>query len=267
MPTTPDPTRPMRPEDIERERSDWRAFYSKWEGTPGAELLEGFTEGGRLQEEEFRDLFRRHGHFEGKRVLEVGFGIGVLARLLRDEFPVASYVGIELTEASVANIQSESFPDSFRFEVCPAEEVGDRFPPKCFDIAVLHAVAHHFVDPAACFRSIAKVARELLALEPNRSHLFRRYLERKVNALPNQPVETSYTLWEWRGFLSAPGRQVRFSFTPYRLLPANVLNWRGLRWVPRPLIHWALKLDRRLVRIPPLRRFSYYLLLRAVYED
>lgn len=262
-----DPSRSDRPLDIGQERSDWRAFYSKWEGKPGEDVVELFSEGGRLQEEEFRDLFRRHGDFNGKRVLEVGFGIGVLARLLRDEFRVASYVGVELTEASVTNIPSEAFPEHFRFEVCPAEEVGDRFPPGTFHLAVLHAVAHHFVDPGACFRSISRVAGEILALEPNRSHPFRRYLERKVNSLPDQPVETSYTLREWRAFLAPPEARVRFSYTPYRLLPTNVLNWRALRWVPRPFLRGALSVDRWLVRMPILRKGSYYFLLRARHED
>jgi hypothetical protein len=153
------------------------------------------------------------------------------------------------------------------FLVCPAEEVGDRFSAGRFDVAIVHAVAHHFIDPAACFASIAKVCREVIAIEPNRLHPFRRYSERKVNTIPNQPVETSYSPKEWRQFLSVPGLQCEISVKPYRLVPTNVLNWRALRWIPRSILDGILLLDRGLLaRLPLFRTFSYYLVLHARYS-
>jgi SAM-dependent methyltransferase len=266
--TTPSNDRSGKPQNIQRERSDWSSFYDNWRGKSGDEVMAGYTEGGRKQEEEFREILAAEGRFQGKHVLEIGFGIGVQARMLRDRFKVASYTGIELTSPPVENIRElEEFPANFEFLVCPAEEVGDRFPSGKFDIAIVHAVAHHFIDPAACFASIAKVCREVVAIEPNRLHPFRRYSERKVNANPNQPVETSYSPREWRGFLSVPDLQCEISVKPYRLLPTNVLNWRILSWVPRWALLGALIVDRRLlVKTPLLRAFSYYLVLRARYD-
>jgi len=259
---------PDRPQDIARERSDWTGFYENWQGRPGDDVIDGFTEGGKRQEEEFRHFFETEVAFDGLRVLEVGFGIGVQARLLRDRFQVASYTGIELSAPPVENIRGvEEFPDNFDFIVCPAEELSQRFPPDSFDIAIIHAVAHHFIDPAACFASIASVSREIVAIEPNSRHPFRRYIERKCNAIPDYPVETSYTLNEWRQFLEVPGKKTGISTKPYRLLPTNALNWRFLTWVPRPILEGLLAIDRYTVRLPILKLFSYYFFFRVRYSE
>ena len=99
---------------------------------------------------------------EGDRVLDVGFGEGYGAEILR----AADYLGVELDDAVVAHARAR-YPGRFeRYD-------GLHLPPGPFDLVVSFQVIEHVRDPDTWLSEIARVARCAMFTTPNRVHRLR----------------------------------------------------------------------------------------------
>jgi ubiquinone/menaquinone biosynthesis C-methylase UbiE len=115
------------------------------------------TELGRYAREPFVSEYARFGEWRGKRVLEVGCGIGAdLARFAREG---ARVVGVDITAVGAVTSRGR-----LQFHNLPGETlVGNAeslpFASNVFDLVYSWGVIHHSPDTEAAAREIVRVAR------------------------------------------------------------------------------------------------------------
>lgn len=91
--------------------------------------------------------FSEFGRWQGKRVLEIGCGIGTMA--IQFARFGAEYVGIELSEKSLdlTKKRFEVYGQRGDFYLGNAEELSSLIPEQKFDLIYSFGVIHHTVDP------------------------------------------------------------------------------------------------------------------------
>jgi ubiquinone/menaquinone biosynthesis C-methylase UbiE len=104
--------------------------------------------------------FAQFARWKGKRVLEVGCGIGTdAANFARAG---ADYTAVELSEASleVARKRFEIFGLKGKFVACNAEELSRYVDQKSFDLVYSFGVIHHTPNQRAVVEEIRKVIKD-----------------------------------------------------------------------------------------------------------
>jgi len=138
-----------------------------------------------------------------RTALDVATGGGHVARRLRE-------IGIEVVTTDAA---SGMQPDV----VTRAEHLP--FADASFDVVVTRVAAHHFDDPAAAVREMARVAGELVLVVDN---LFMSDGAEEADRLRDSSHVRNYTEQEWRAMLEQAGvdvEEVRRFDKPIELQP------------------------------------------------
>ncbi|MEO6317432.1 MAG: class I SAM-dependent methyltransferase [Acidimicrobiales bacterium] len=146
-------------------------------------------------------------------ILEVGVGEAVVAQRVRDRFPDAGFVGIDLPDPALAAQWAErglagAFADIAQLP----------FPDRSFDLVLAIEVLEHVIDPAAAIRELRRLATGSLVLSVPREPLWRvaNVLRGKYfGALGNTPGHVNH--WGKRGFTGLVRGQlvVRSVATPF----------------------------------------------------
>ena len=97
-----------------------------------------------LKKEPFSDL------------LDAGCGTGPMIELLTAEYPDRRFTGVDITPKMIETAAAKNLPNA-RFVVGDCENL--LFPPAGFDVVICANSFHHYPNPAAFFRSAAKVLR------------------------------------------------------------------------------------------------------------
>lgn len=98
-----------------------------------------------------------------ERVLDVGCGTGELTRVLADEAPGATVVGVDADPALLAVARAET-----GLPAVAGDATRLPFPDDSFDLVVCQALLVNLPDPAGGVREFAGVSSELVAaVEPN----------------------------------------------------------------------------------------------------
>jgi len=108
-------------------------------------------------------LIRRYAPLEGKRILDVGCGLGTYVKKMRD-FSEEVY-GVDVDPEKVAEA-SRTLPN---IHLAPAEKLP--FPDGFFDVVLLHEVIEHVEDDRQAIREAHRVIREggrIVIFAPNR---------------------------------------------------------------------------------------------------
>lgn len=147
----------MRRDWDARARDDPRA-YINWPGVANDE--EAFFASGRTDYERYVTPFQRRMIFDpaGKHVLEIGCGIGRLARCFVEEF--AAYTGVDVSPEMVARASAYGLPRAEFLAVSGAALNG--IPDASMDFVFSFAVFQHVPDRDAItgyFREAARVLR------------------------------------------------------------------------------------------------------------
>jgi ubiquinone/menaquinone biosynthesis C-methylase UbiE len=149
---------------IETSKQSVREFWNR--AACGEELfLRGATEREAFQNEAIARYglepeilhFAQFQRMAGKRVLEVGVGLGADHQRFAEAGAIA--VGIDLTERAIGLTRRRLglFGLPNRLTVCDAESIC--FPDDMFDVVYSWGVIHHSPDPAAAIREIYRVLR------------------------------------------------------------------------------------------------------------
>lgn len=93
--------------------------------------------------------------FKGKRVLEIGCGVGHLAHILKDEFEVSEIVATDISPKSIEKAR-ELYAD-VEFEVMKGEDL--KFKPGSFDIVVSIETLEHIADYKKHLKEVKRVLR------------------------------------------------------------------------------------------------------------
>jgi len=167
----------------------------------------------RLMEGFFTALDRALPTAAPRSILEVGVGEAKVAERVRNRFPDARYVGIDLPDEELAGSWREralagSFADITRLP----------FPDQSFDLVLGIEVLEHVPDPAAAIAEIGRVATNHVVLSVPREPIWRlaNLLRGKyIGALGNTPGHIQH--WSKGGFrnLVADRFAVRSVATPF----------------------------------------------------
>jgi SAM-dependent methyltransferase len=103
-----------------------------------------------------------------RSILEVGVGEGEVAERVRDRFPNARFVGIDLPDPALGERWSDrSLPGAF------ADIARLPFPDRRFDLVLAIEVLEHVPDPPAALRELQRVASAGLVLSVPREPIWR----------------------------------------------------------------------------------------------
>ncbi|WP_348612766.1 class I SAM-dependent methyltransferase [Halobaculum rarum] len=103
------------------------------------------------------------------RILDVGCGTGELTRVLAEEAPDATVVGVDAdTDLLAAAQDADPVADrDDRIAYCAGDATRLPFPDDAFDLVVCQALLINLPEPAAAVREFARVSSELVAaVEP-----------------------------------------------------------------------------------------------------
>lgn len=152
------------PSWLERMRRDWDArarenprAYINWPDVPNEE--EAFFASGRADYAKYVTPFLQRMKFDprGRHVLEIGCGIGRLARCFVDDF--AHYTGVDVSPEMIAKAQAQQMP---RAEFRPVSGGGlEGIPDASMDFVFSFAVFQHVPDRAAIVSYFCETARVL----------------------------------------------------------------------------------------------------------
>jgi SAM-dependent methyltransferase len=113
------------------------------------------------------DLIRRHVQLEGRRILDVGCGIGTYVSRFQAFSPDAYGVDIDPEKVEIAQ---RTLPN---ISWAPAEELP--FEDNSFDVIMLHEVIEHVEDDGQAIREAVRCVRpggEIIIFAPNRMYPF-----------------------------------------------------------------------------------------------
>jgi SAM-dependent methyltransferase len=163
------------------------------------------------------DLMRRQAPLDGRRILDVGCGLGMYVRRFR-AFSDEVY-GVDVDPDKVAQASRE-LPN---LQVAPAETLP--FPAGRFDVVLLHEVLEHVTDDRAALAEALRVTGaggRVLVFVPNRGY----------------PFETHG--WYWRG---------RYRFGNIPLINYLPNHWRN-RLAPHVRVYTSRDLRRLAAGLP-----------------
>jgi SAM-dependent methyltransferase len=126
---------------------------------------------------------------EGQRALDVATGGGHVARALR--------------EAGFNVVTIDRAPGMKPDVVSRAEEIP--FADESFDVVACRVAAHHFQDPGAALKEMARVSRSLVLVADN---LYLGEAGEKADRLRDPTHARNYSEEEWRKMFDAAGLEV-----------------------------------------------------------
>ncbi len=112
-------------------------------------------------------LMRQYVPLEGKRILDVGCGLGMYVKRFRDFSEAVYGVDVDLERAAEAG---RTLP-----HICAAAAEALPFPSGCFDVVLLNEVIEHVEDDRRAVREayrVAKAGGKVVIFAPNRLYPF-----------------------------------------------------------------------------------------------
>lgn len=125
--------------------------------TPGTSEFFAEVEAERYRLEPYIPAFAEFERWRGKRVLEIGVGLGTdFVRFVRAG---ADAVGVDLTEASVAAVRDRLAQEGLEAEVNAADAEALPFDDASFDLVYSYGVLHHTPDTERAVGEVRRVLR------------------------------------------------------------------------------------------------------------
>jgi 2-polyprenyl-3-methyl-5-hydroxy-6-metoxy-1,4-benzoquinol methylase len=219
-------------------------------------------------------------HWKGRRVLEIGCGIGTATISFLREGARVTAVDLSSESLALARRRAELYglADKVTFFEADAERLSEIVPPEPYDLVYSFGVLHHtphpiraidqiraFVRPGSTVKLMMyhtlswKVFWAVLLGGGGRFGDWRRIIARYSEAQTGCPVTYTYTKRELAGILEARGFQVTEIFVdhifPYRVADYIAYRYRKVwyfRWMPTAVFRWLE------------RRFGWHLCVTAV---
>lgn len=217
-------------------------------------------------------VFAGHGRWAGRRVLEIGCGIGTDTINFARAGALVTAVDLSPRSLELARKRAEVFglQDRIRFVEADAERLSETLEPSVYDLVysfgvihhsphparVLAEIRHHFVGPQSTLKIMVYHRRswKVLSILLRDAHGAFWHLDeaiaRNSEAQTGSPVTYTYTRRSVRGLLERHGFRVTGMFVdhifPYRV--DDYARYRYIRrfpfrWMPAPIMR---ALERRL---------------------
>jgi SAM-dependent methyltransferase len=208
--------------------------------------------------------FARFELWRGRRVLEVGCGIGTDA--VNFARAGAEYTGADLSAASLALARRrfEVLGLSGRLIEANAEELAQRLEPGSFDLVYSFGVIHHTPRPDAVVRQVRRLIRPdgefrlmLYAKDSWKDAMIEAGFD-QPEAQSGCPIAFTYTRDDVRGLLEPAGFHV-VSMTQDHIFPYVIEKYVRYEYELRP---WFAAMPRDMFRALE-RRFGWHMLIVA----
>lgn len=151
-------------------------------------------------------LARRYAPPGGRKLLELGCGLGHLLGLLQDDF---ACVGIDIADYSIEQLKQNA-PSAEGF-VMSADDLS-RFGDKEFGVVVALHLVEHLPDPADTIRQVNRILQNgglWLFATPNPGYSLRRYKDPLTDAIGKDPTHINVQPpVQWRAWCEASGFKV-----------------------------------------------------------
>lgn len=212
--------------------------------------------------------FAEFSRWKGKKVLEVGCGIGT--DTMNFARAGAQVTAVDLSDESLAvakqRAQVFGLSDKITFYQANAEQLSDVVPVEQYDLVYSFGVIHHTPNPGAVIEQIKKymgpdslfkimvynrmswkVLWIMLTYGKLQFSKLDEYIARYSEAQSGCPVTYSYTKKTIRDFLAGMNVQNAFydHIFPYVIEDYKQYRYKKVwyfRWMPHPLFHWLEKL-------------------------
>jgi SAM-dependent methyltransferase len=208
--------------------------------------------------------FAQFARWQGKRVIEIGCGIGTDATNFARAG--ADYTGVELSQASLdlTRRRFQVFGLTGRFIQCNAEQLSDHVEARKFDLVYSFGVIHHTPNPAAVMREARKVVRSdgefrlmLYAKESWKDAMIEAGLD-QPEAQSGCPIAFTYTRREAQLLLEEAGFRV-VSIAQDHIFPFVVEKYVRYEYELQP---WFASMPEEMFRALK-RRFGWHMLIVA----
>lgn len=210
---------------------------------------------GRLRSERRAGMYKAAGNLgPGKKVLEIGCGIGIFTAMIAKSG--ADITAVDLSPELAARARAQNPAPNVKYLIMNVEKL--EFPDDSFDCVYGSSVLHHL--------NLTKTLPEMLRVlapggtlvftEPNMLNpqiMLQKNIKPLGALLGDSPDETAFFRWEIIKILEAAG------FVRVTALPFDFLH----PWVPAPLARAVDRLGAALERIPGLREIAGSLLITA----
>lgn len=170
--------------------------------------------------------------WEGKRVLDVGCGIGTVGAVFARNG--ANYTGVDLSSNSLAIAQKRFEVEglSGTFRKINVETIGDVLDGESFDVIFSFGVLHHTPNPFIALQQLRRLAEEntvFLGMVYHRDSYKQALIDVEIaepEAQPGCPIAYTYSLESWASLLEASGWRAddlevdhifRWQIEPYKL--------------------------------------------------
>jgi 2-polyprenyl-3-methyl-5-hydroxy-6-metoxy-1,4-benzoquinol methylase len=226
--------------------------------------------------------FAEFSRWKGRRVLEIGCGIGTATISFLRAGAEVTAVDLSGESLDLARRRAEVYnlAGSVKFIEADAEQLSDVLPAEPYDLVYSFGVLHHtphpnkaideirsFVRPGSTVKLMMyhsrswKVFWAVLRYGGGRFWDWRRIIARYSEAQTGCPVTYTYTKRELANILETRGFRVTDIFVdhifPYRIADYTEYRYRKVwyfRWMPQPIFRWLE------------RRFGWHLCVTAVAE-
>lgn len=136
---------------------------------------------------------------KGYSILDVGCGDGTYTQEYFTAVKPGKIVGFDTAEKAVLSAIKKNKNKKIDFQCINAYQVTKKFKYESFDIVVIRGVLHHLYDPEKAIKSISKISRKIIVLEPNGYNPILKVIE-KASPYHRRHEERSYwppTLNKW----------------------------------------------------------------------
>ncbi len=208
--------------------------------------------------------FAQFERWRGRRVLEVGCGIGTDATNFARAG--ADYTGVDVSEASLklARQRFDLFQLLGRFIRANGEDMAAALEPACFDLVYSFGVIHHTPRPNAVIRQIRRLMKPngefrlmLYAKDSWKAAMIEAGLD-QPEAQAGCPIALTYTRRQVHDLLEPDGFHV-VSITQDHIFPYVIEDYLQYKYTLQP---WFANMPTEMFRALQ-RRFGWHLLILA----
>jgi ubiquinone/menaquinone biosynthesis C-methylase UbiE len=174
---------------------------------------------------------------KGKSVIDVGCGDGTYTIELLKGSP-KSILGVDLAESAlnIARRKAEEKGAKIDFVSMSAYEL-EKLNQQ-FDVAVVRGVIHHLYEPKRAIAALAKIAKEIIVVEPNGNNIILKVIER-TSKYHIEHEERSYFPFVLDRWFAAHGGKVE-SYSFAGLVPMFCPDWFAR--ILKPIEPWIEKM-------------------------
>lgn len=198
-----------------------------------------------------------------KRILDFGCGTGIAYELIKERYPDAEYVGIDLSESMIA-VGKKKYP-KVNFIAMDCENL--LLEDNSFDLVIARSILHHIPNPDQAIAGINRVlvvGGNAIISEPQKT--FITAWPREILKLTTGHFDkdhTNFTLNKFKSFFIKSGMTIKsikfFGYLAYPFAFPDII--KIFKYFPANLFRLLYKFDLLIAEVPFINKFSWHIIV------